>query len=91
MFQSVIREGRQNDEIRKVAKPFKRKRFPFTYSEEDGCGSIDFEYRGVAYHVWEFFDDDIWGAETNVKNMGRHEDLFGEYEREIIDIVQTWN
>ena len=34
---------------------------------------------------------DIWGAETNVKNMGRHEDLFGEYEREIIDIVQTWN
>ena len=37
------------------------------------------------------FDDDIWGAETNVKNMGRHEDLFGEYEREIIDIVQTWN
>ena len=28
-----------------------KKRFPFTYSEEDGCGSIDFEYRGVAYHV----------------------------------------
>ena len=34
-----------------------------------------------AYHVWEFFDDDVWGAETNVKNMGRHEDLFGEYEQ----------
>lgn len=77
--------------LEKLQNLLKEKGFPFTYSEEDGCGSIDFEYRGVAYHVWEFFDDDIWGAETNVKNMGRHEDLFGDYEKEIIDIVQTWN
>jgi len=77
--------------LQKVQDALNKKNITFEYTEEDGCGSIDFEYRGVAYHVWEFFDDDIWGAETNVKNMGRHEDLFGEYEREIIDIVQTWN
>ena len=77
--------------LQKVQDALNKKNIKFEYTEEDGCGSIDFEYRGVAYHVWEFFDDDIWGAETNVKNMGRHEDLFGEYEKEIIDIVQTWN
>ena len=30
----------------------------WTYSEcrEDDCRSIDFEYRGVSYHIWEFHD-----------------------------------
>ena len=76
--------------LEKLQRLLEEKGFPFTYSEEDGCGSIDFEQRGVSDHVWEFCDD-VWGAETNVKNMGRHEDLFGDYEQEIIDIVQTWN
>ncbi len=76
--------------LEKLQNLLREKGFPFTYSEEENCGSIDFEYRGVSYHVWEFFDH-VWGAETNVKNMGRHEDLFGDYEKEIIDIVQKWN
>ncbi|MCC8043932.1 MAG: hypothetical protein LIP12_00335 [Clostridiales bacterium] len=24
----------------------------YNYAEEDGCGSIDFEYRGLAYHIY---------------------------------------
>ena len=24
----------------------------YTYNEEDGLGSIDFDYRGVPYHIW---------------------------------------
>lgn len=76
--------------LEKIQALLKEKGFPFTYSEEGDCGSIDFEYRGVAYHVWEFFDEK-WGVETNVKNMGRHEDLFGNYEQEIVDIVEKWN
>ena len=25
----------------------------YQYTEEDGCGSIDWEHRGLMYHVWE--------------------------------------
>ena len=58
--------------------------------EEDGCGSVNFEYRGVVYHVWEFCEDGIWGAETNVKNIGRHEDLCGDYEEQILELIEPW-
>lgn len=74
----------------KLQQVLKEKNFPFTYAEEDGCGSIDFEYRGVAYHVWEFHEEE-WGAESNVKNMGRHEDMYGDYEKEIIALISGWN
>ena len=76
--------------LERVQSLLKEKGFPFTYTEEEGCGSLDFEYRGVAYHVWEFFDQ-VWGAETNVRNMGRHEDLFVDYEEEILKLVSKWN
>ena len=76
--------------LEKLQNLLKEKGFPYTYTEEDQCGSVDFEYRGVAYHVWEVFDE-AWGAETNVRNIGKHEDLFGEYEEEILEIVRKWN
>src|SRR5690625_6167682 len=40
---------------------------------EEKRGSVDFEYRGVAYHVWEFQDNGTWGAESSVKTVGRDE------------------
>lgn len=40
--------------LEKLQNLLKEKGFPYTYTEEDQCGSVDFEYRGVAYHVWEF-------------------------------------
>lgn len=61
----------------------------YVYTEVDGCGSLDFEYRGVRYHIWEF-EDDGWGAETNVRNGGCSEDILGDYETEIIHIIENW-
>ena len=37
------------------------KNISFSYVEEDNCGSIDFEHRGLRYHIWEFADD-VQGA-----------------------------
>ena len=76
--------------LEKIQKVLKAKNFTYTYTEEDGCGSIDFEYRGVVYHVWEFQDQDQWGAETNVRTVGRHEDILGDYEEEIIKLISGW-
>ncbi len=61
----------------------------YNYSEEDGCGSIDFEYRGLAYHIWEF-EDGGRGVETNLRHGGRNEDLFGDYESEMLEIMKNW-
>jgi len=61
----------------------------YNYSEEDGCGSIDFEYRGLAYHIWEFEDGER-GVETNLRHGGRNEDIFGDYESEILEIMKNW-
>ncbi|MCC8106203.1 MAG: kinase [Clostridiales bacterium] len=61
----------------------------YNYAEEDGCGSIDFEYRGLAYHIWEF-DDGECGVVTNLRHGGRKEDIFGDYESEILEIMKNW-
>ena len=41
--------------------------------------------------MWEFCEDGIWGAETNVKNIGRHEDVLGDYEQKILEQIKQWN
>lgn len=82
---------RRENAAGKVQKVLKEKKFPYKYAEEDGCGSINFEYRGVVYHIWEFQDNGQWGAETNVRIVGRHEDILGDYEEEIIKLISGWN
>ena len=47
------------------------------------------EHRGLSYHVWEF-QEDGYGAESNVENVGRMKDYRGNYEEEILSIVKTW-
>ena len=48
------------------------KNISFSYVEEDNCGSIDFEHRGLRYHIWEFADDvEPVGVETNLRYAGR--------------------
>lgn len=61
----------------------------YTYHEEDGCGSIDFSYRGVPYHIWEFADKE-WGVETNLRHGGKQEELLGDYETELLEIMRDW-
>lgn len=67
----------------------KEKGWPFQYVEEDGLGSIDFEYRGIGYHIWEF-KEERYGAESNVKEGGKQEDYYGDYENQIINIIKEW-
>lgn len=40
--------------LEKIQVYLKEQGWEYRYSEEDGCGSIDFDYRGVPYHIWEF-------------------------------------
>lgn len=104
--------------LQKVKEALERKRISYQYTEEDGCGSLDFLFRGLKYHVWEFYDGEPgsvtecsgkesgsvtecsgkepgsgtsgWGAETNVFNAGRSEDLEGDYEEQISREILFW-
>lgn len=59
------------------------------YTEEDNCGSIDFLHRGLSYHIWEFPEEEQ-GAESNVRTAGRMEVFSGDYEAQILAILETW-
>ena len=72
-----------------VKKALEQKNISYEYTEEDGCGSLDFLFRGLKYHVWEFHDD-VWGAETNVFNAGRSRDMEGNYEELISKEILSW-
>ena len=74
----------------KIQEALKQKNIIFTYTEEDGCGSPDFQFRGLRYHIWEFQDGADWGVDTNVKCAGRSVDILGDYETEIHDLILTW-
>ena len=43
--------------LERVRAYLEQKGWEYEYHEEDGCGSIDFSYRGVPYHIWEFEED----------------------------------
>ena len=58
------------------------KRMPYRYYEEAGCGSIQFDHRGLSYHIWEYPPEEP-GAQSNVRSAGRTEDFGPNYEREI--------
>ena len=75
--------------LEKVQDALKKKKIEYTYTEEDGCGSIDFLFRGVRYHVWEY-EDNGWGVETNLKNSGRSEELEGDYETILAEEILSW-
>lgn len=65
------------------------RKIPFTYHEEDDCGSIDFIHRGLSYYIWEY-PAPVRGAQSNVRTAGRGEDFEGDYEAAILDILKTW-
>ena len=76
--------------LKKIQEALKTKNIIFTYTEEDNCGSLDFQFRGLRYHIWEFVDGDIWGVETNVYHAGKSEDITGDYEKEISELILSW-
>ena len=51
--------------LQMVQNALKQKNIKYEYTEEDDCGSLDFMFRGLRFHVWEYHDE-VWGAETNI-------------------------
>lgn len=72
-----------------VQNALREKNIGFEYTEEDGCGSLDFMFRGLSFHVWEYHDQ-VWGAETNIYAAGRSQDLEGNYEEKITEEILSW-
>ena len=70
--------------LQTVQDALNQKNIRFEYTEEDGCGSLDFMFRGLKFHVWEYHDG-VWGAETNIYEAGRSEDIEGDYEEKIAE------
>ena len=77
--------------LEKIQDLLREKHISFDYTEEEGCGSIDFEYRGLSYHIWEYADGDSpCGVETNVANVGRARELEGNYEEQVLEILRQF-
>ena len=47
--------------LQKIRKCLEESKMEYIYTEVEDCGSLDFDYRGVPYHIWEFHDDE-WGG-----------------------------
>lgn len=75
--------------LKKLQDFLQEKGWKYQYIEENDCASLDFEHRGLTYHVWEFLEEE-YGAESNVVNVGRMQDYSGAYEDEILSVLQTW-
>ena len=75
--------------LQKVRSALDQKKIAYTYTEEDGAGSLDFLFRGLSFHVWEYCDE-VWGAETNIFNAGKSQDLEDDYEEIIAKEILSW-
>ena len=75
--------------MNKIRAFLDRKGIQYRYTEEDGCGSIDFLHRGLSYHIWEFPPEEQ-GAESNVRTAGRMEVFGGDYEGQILAVLESW-
>ncbi len=76
--------------LAKILEYIKQKGWKYTYTELDGLGNIDFEARGMRYHVWEFLDGE-YGAESNVRTASRQEDYTGDYQEALLAIMRQWH
>lgn len=61
----------------------------YAYREEDDCGTIEFDHRGLHYHIWEYPAPER-GAESNVLSAGRSIEYEGDYEEAILEILKSW-
>lgn len=61
----------------------------YAYREEDDCGTIEFDHRGLHYHIWEYPAPER-GAESNVLSTGRSIEYEGDYEEAILEILKSW-
>ena len=74
-------------QLEKTQAVMQERKLEYKYVEEDGCGSIDFEHRGLHYHIWEYPDDagHAIGVDTNLFHAGHSDDIEGDYEAVLIE------
>ena len=76
--------------LEKVQEVLNEHKIAFDYTAEDGCASIDFLLRGLEYHIWEYpLEDGERGVETNLMHAGHMEDVEGEYEPELLKMLEV--
>lgn len=75
--------------LNRIQEALKKKKIKYDYTEVDGCGSIDFMFRGLKFHIWEY-EDHAWGVETNVFDAGRSQDIEDNYEEVIAGEILSW-
>ena len=75
--------------LERIQAYIRQKGWKYTYAEPEGLGALDFEVKGLRYHVWEFLDEEF-GAESNVRTVSRQEDFLGDYESQILAILESW-
>ena len=75
--------------LEKVQEALNTKNIKYEYTEENGCGSLDFMFRGLRFHVWEY-EYRVWGSVTNVFEAGRSQDIEGDYEEIISREILSW-
>lgn len=71
-----------------VQDALKKKNIKYEYTEIDGCGSLDFLFRGLKFHVWEY-EDRVWGQRQIFMKQDAV-DIEGNYEEVIAREILSW-
>ena len=85
-----MQDGGMNMRLQTVQDALNQKNIRFEYTEEDGCGSLDFMFRGLKFHVWGISRWSLGVQETNIYEAGRSEDIEGDYEEKIAGEILSW-
>ena len=75
--------------LSKIQEYMSQRGMKYSYREEDDCGTIEFDHRGLHYHIWEYPAPER-GAESNVLSAGRSVEYEGDYEEAILQILKSW-
>lgn len=75
--------------LSRIQEYMTRRGMQYSYREEDDCGTIEFDHRGLHYHIWEYPAPER-GAESNVLSAGRSIEYEGDYEEAILQILKSW-
>ena len=75
--------------LSKIQEYMTQRGMKYSYREEDDCGTIEFDHRGLHYHIWEYPAPER-GAESNVLSAGRSIEYEGDYEEAILEILKSW-
>ena len=75
--------------LERIQSYLRQKNMPFTFWEDNDCGSVEFTHHGHSYHIWEYPAPQR-GAASNVRTVGRTEDYVDDYEEAILAVMMAW-